>query len=79
MPKNINIYDAKAKFSQLINGVEKNGDTVTICRNGKPVVDLVIHKKNKDPLLQDPALAGAYYIGDPCEGVSEKDWPVDSR
>ena len=79
MSKTVNIYEAKAKLSQLIKEVEKKGDAVIICRNGKPVVDLVLHKENSDPLLRDPTLAGAYFTGDPCEGVSEEDWPADFR
>ena len=35
-----NIHDAKTQFSKLVAAVER-GETVTICRNGKPVIDCV--------------------------------------
>ena len=58
MTRSINIYEAKARLSQLIREIEKNGNTVTICRNGKPVADLIRHQKKANPLIQDPALKG---------------------
>lgn len=36
----VNIYEAKAKFSELLNRVE-NGEEVTIARAGRPVARLV--------------------------------------
>ena len=35
-----NIHEAKTQFSKLIAAVER-GETVTICRNGAPVIDCV--------------------------------------
>lgn len=35
-----NIHDAKTQFSKLVAAVEA-GETVTICRNGTPVIDMV--------------------------------------
>jgi len=35
-----NIHDAKTHFSKLVAAVER-GEKVTICRNGKPVIDCV--------------------------------------
>ncbi len=35
-----NIHDAKTQFSKLVAAVER-GESVTICRNGKPVIDCV--------------------------------------
>ena len=36
----VNVADAKNKLPELIRAVE-SGEPVTICRRGKPVVDLV--------------------------------------
>ena len=73
------IYEAKAKLSRLIAEVERTGKPVTICRNGRPVVDLVPHQSVRDPLVQDAALKGACYKGDPCAEVADEDWPQDLR
>lgn len=35
-----NIHEAKTQFSKLVAAVE-SGETVTICRNGKPVISCV--------------------------------------
>lgn len=35
-----NIHEAKTQFSRLVAAVE-SGETVTICRNGKPVISCV--------------------------------------
>ena len=79
MADTINIYEAKAKFSQIIKKVETTGKMITICRNGKPVVDLIVHKEKGNPFVQDPDLKGAVYRADPCAPADEKDWPQESR
>ena len=35
-----NIHEAKTQFSKLVAAVER-GETVTICRNGRPVIECV--------------------------------------
>ncbi len=75
----INIYEAKAQFSKLIMSVQNTGKPITICRNNKPVVDIMPHKKTKNPLIQNPLLKGAKFSCDPCATVSEKDWPKELR
>lgn len=37
---NVSVAEAKNKLTQLIQAAEK-GERITICRHGKPVVDLV--------------------------------------
>ncbi len=37
---NVNLGDARDKLSQLVQNV-LDGEDITICRNGEPVVDLV--------------------------------------
>lgn len=40
----VSIKDAKNRLTELARKVEK-GETITVTRNGKPVFDLVPHKK----------------------------------
>ena len=75
----VSVYEAKAHLSKLIAEVMKSGTSVTICRNNKPVVDLVPHVVNPEPLRQDPALQGALFHGDPCNLVDAADWPEELR
>ena len=75
----VSTYEAKAHLSEMLAQVEKTGRPITICRNKKPVADLVPHREPIDPLRQNPKLKGAVYRGDPCEGVHEADWPKEKR
>ncbi|NUN02693.1 MAG: type II toxin-antitoxin system Phd/YefM family antitoxin [Bryobacteraceae bacterium] len=36
----INMHEAKTRLSALVKKVEQEGQTVTICRDGKPVAEL---------------------------------------
>ena len=79
MAEKINIYEVKAHLSKIIRKVQETGEVITICKNGKPVVDLVQHRPAGDPLKADPELLGAVYHGDPCAGVGKEDWPEGLR
>ena len=82
MEKRVNIYEAKTHLSELISQVRETGEPLTICKNNKPVVDLVLNKeppKEFDPLAQDPALKGtAVYHSDPLESTDDL-WPEECR
>ena len=79
MPERINIYEAKAHFSKIVTKVQETGESITICKNGKPVVDVIQHRAVGDPLEPDAELLGAVYRGDPCAPVGEEDWPKELR
>ncbi len=82
MDKRINIYEAKTHLSEVIQQVCETGEPYTICKNNKPVVDVVVHTetvKGFDPLKQDPKLKGtAVYLGDPLESTEDL-WPEEYR
>ena len=79
MNRTVSTYEAKAHLSKLIAEVEQTRKPVTICRNRKPVVDLVAHVERANPLKQAPALKGAVFHGDPCAPVHPDDWPEALR
>ncbi|MBN2689097.1 MAG: type II toxin-antitoxin system Phd/YefM family antitoxin [Gammaproteobacteria bacterium] len=58
----VNTHEAKTKLSQLLTEVESNGETVRICRNGKPIADLAPTGKAVDPLKQHKELQGVKVI-----------------
>ena len=82
MKKRINLYEAKTHLSEVIKQVQETGEPYTICKNNKPVVDLIVHKETAedfDPLQQDPGLKGtAVYKGDPLESTEDL-WPEEYR
>ncbi len=60
----VSVADAKNKLPQLIKAVE-DGEPVTICRRGVPVVDIVRTKKPARKLPQFGTLKGKIKIIDP--------------
>jgi len=51
----INIFDAKNNLSKLISDIETRNASYLICRNGKPVAEIVAHKA-KNRLKGSPEL-----------------------
>ncbi|RJQ62292.1 MAG: type II toxin-antitoxin system prevent-host-death family antitoxin [Desulfobacteraceae bacterium] len=53
--KTINVHEAKTRLSSILAEIEEKGESYLICRNGKPIADLVPYKKRSrlkpDPLL----------------------------
>lgn len=62
-----NIHEAKTHFSKLVAAVEA-GEKVTICRNGKPVMECVQPERPRKSLKE---LAGSW--GTLPEGVTKAD------
>jgi antitoxin (DNA-binding transcriptional repressor) of toxin-antitoxin stability system len=51
----ISIFDAKNKFSKIISDIETRDTSYLICRNGKPVAEIIAHKA-KNRLKGSPEL-----------------------
>jgi len=60
----VSVADAKNKLPELIKAVE-NGESVTICRRGAPVVDIVRTTKTGRAKPKFGALRGRIQIEDP--------------
>jgi prevent-host-death family protein len=81
MEKRINIYEAKTHLSELINQVQETGVPYTICRNNKPVVDIVVHQETTKTSLPDPLPkynGKGVYLCDPLESTEDL-WPEEYR
>jgi prevent-host-death family protein len=76
--KTVNVHDAKTRLSVLLAEVEKRGKRIVICRNGKPVADLVPHL-DEVSMAPDRKLGALTIKYDPIEEVAEADWPVAER
>lgn len=75
-----NIHEAKTKLSWLISEVELHNEVVRICRNGKPVAELVpISQRGVDPLVQHEELLGVQIKYDPTAPLCEDEWPKGYR
>jgi antitoxin (DNA-binding transcriptional repressor) of toxin-antitoxin stability system len=70
----VNTQDAKARLSALLAAVEQ-GETIVICRSGKPIAELRRAGLVEDPLKQSPALQGVVFHESPVAPLSSEDWP----
>ena len=75
----VNTHEAKSKLSYLLAQVETTGETVRICRNGRPVALLVPVQTVADPLKQHEELRGIQFREDPVLPLSGEDWPDEAR
>jgi len=76
--KTVNVHDAKTRLSGLLAEIEKTGKRVVICRNGKPVADLVPHQCDVS-MAADKKLGAIKIKYDPIEEASESEWPPEAR
>ena len=76
--KTVNVHDAKTGLSALLAQVEKSGKRFVICRNGKPIADLVPHL-HEVSMSADEKLGAIKVNYDPTEEADEADWPRESR
>jgi prevent-host-death family protein len=60
----VSVAEAKNKLTKLIQAVE-DGENVTICRHGKPVVDLVRTRASAKDAPRFGTLKGQIHILDP--------------
>ncbi len=65
-------------LKQIIEQIEKSGQSILIVRGNKPIAKIIPQKKN-DPLEMDSMLEGACFVGDPTEPLSDSDWPEELR
>ena len=76
--KRVNVHEAKTHFSSLLAKLESDSQTIVICRNGKPVADLVPHR-HPDRTKLHPILSKIEINYDPTEPMGEDEWPEASR
>jgi prevent-host-death family protein len=78
----VNMHEAKTRLSELVKAVEENGETIVLCRHGKPVA--AIHKPARVPhrfnrLKPHPKLRRIRINYDPTEPLQAEKWPEALR
>ena len=74
-----NIHDAKSNLSGLVADVELKHETVMLCRNGKPVAQIVPITPLGSALKHSTKLGKIKLHYDPAEGLAADEWPSDAR
>ncbi len=68
-----NIHEAKTHLSSFLAQVERSGEKVLVCRNGKPIAEIVAHKQT-NRLNRHPVMGNIEINYDPVESLSEEEW-----
>ena len=77
-----NMHEAKSRLSELVLAVEEQGETVLICRNGRPAACLVaVAPPTRDRLAPHLDLKPQWVAPDfdPAEPATEAEWPEEFR
>jgi len=77
MVATVNMREAKAQLSSLLARVEEQGETILICRNGKPVAEL--RPVAPDPLQVHPEVSRIRFHENPMAPLDPEDWPEAER
>jgi antitoxin (DNA-binding transcriptional repressor) of toxin-antitoxin stability system len=72
--KTVNVHEAKTNFSSLLAKLEKDSESIIICRNGVPVADLVPNRRTNQ-ITAHPVLSKIIIRYDPVESLSVDEWP----
>ena len=71
--KTLNVHEAKTRLSSILAAVAEKGEKYLICRNGKPIADLVPHVK-RSRLSPHPILSRVRINYDVIEPLSAEEW-----
>ena len=77
LKKKLNVHEAKTHLSSVLAEVEHKGETFLICRNGKPIADLVPHV-TANRLTPHATLRRIRVGYDPTEPLTAEEWPPDA-
>ena len=69
----LNIHEAKTMLSAILQQIEQSGETFVICRNGKPLAELIPYRK-PSRLNYHPVLSKIKIEYDPVEDLSKNEW-----
>jgi antitoxin (DNA-binding transcriptional repressor) of toxin-antitoxin stability system len=76
--KTVNVHEAKTHLCSLLAALEGDGQTVVICRNGRPVADLAPHPR-AGRIKTHPVLGNIKIGYDPVEPLAGDEWPEAAR
>lgn len=75
----LNVHDAKSNLSSVLAKIEEHNETVRICRNGKPVAELVKIPPLPSPLRHSARLGKIKIDYDATAPLLNDEWPEEQR
>jgi prevent-host-death family protein len=75
----VNTHEAKTRLSELLVKIENDREPVVICRNGRPIAQLIPLPKATDPLAQNVELQKVFFYEDPTLPLDHSEWPAELR
>jgi antitoxin (DNA-binding transcriptional repressor) of toxin-antitoxin stability system len=69
----LSLQEGENKISSLLSDIERNGKSFTVCRNRKPVAELIPYRK-PSRLAYHPVLTRIQIHYDPTEDLSKEEW-----
>jgi prevent-host-death family protein len=77
----VNVHEAKTRLSALIAKIESDQEPILLCRNGRPVAEIVpyIKKRMPYPFKPHPKLGGLKIKCDLTAPLSNEEWPEGCR
>ncbi len=76
--KTVNVHEAKSNLSRLSVKLEKDGGSIVICRDGRPVADIVALRRT-NRIKAHPGLSKIKITYNPVEPISLDEWPEVHR
>ena len=76
--KIVTMDEAQTQLPALVAAVEDTGEPVLIYHQGKPVADLVPHRR-QSRLVPHPVMQRIRINYDPTEPLTADEWPEQSR
>lgn len=74
----VNIHEVKTRLSQLLVLIEKNQETIRVCRHGKPVADIVpIRRTVANRLAMHPEISNTQINYDSVSPLEQDEWPTE--
>lgn len=75
--KKLNVHEAKTHLSSVLAEIEEHGERFLICRNGRPVAELVPHEK-RNRIVPHPVMRKIVLHYDPTEPLTDDEWPEEN-
>lgn len=69
----LNVHEAKSRLSAVLADIESKGTSYIICRNGKPIAQIVPHETGSR-LAYHPVASRIEIDYDPTEDLSPEEW-----